>query len=369
MAKRIVHVTGARPNFMKLSPVMKALSVYDDYKQILIHTGQHYDPELSSVFLKQLEIPKPNYHLGVGSGTHAQQTATILTNLEPILRNVEPKLLLVYGDVNSTLAASITAAKLQIPIAHVEAGLRSFDRSMPEEINRIITDSLADILFTTEESANENLKNEGKPDSSIHFVGNVMIDTLMQHLELARELDVPAKYNVNKKYYVIVTLHRPNNVDFAESLESIMVALNKINQKLPVIFPLHPRTQARLQQFDLEKYLKNLQVMIPLGYLEFLGLMESAAAVITDSGGIQEETTILKIPCITLRPNTERPITLDKGTNRLVSTDTSDIVRNVDDILASFKPPKELPPFWDGHAAERIAGIIDDWVKKHPVPR
>ncbi len=352
--RRILHIVGARPNFMKFSPVYTAINRRTAFEQILVHTGQHYDANMSDVFFEQLAIPAPNFNLGVGSGTHTTQTAKIMLELEKVLGEQKPDLVLVYGDVNSTVAAALVCAKLMIPIAHVEAGLRSGDRSMPEEINRLVTDQLADILFTPSVDGNEHLVREGVSASKIHFVGNVMIDTLIRFLA-ATEAAEP----LVKPSYALVTLHRPSNVDAPEMLQKIALTLRAIGQKIPIVFPVHPRTRQRLYDFGLNfENDPRVQLLDPVGYIEFLTLQRHAALVVTDSGGIQEETTYLGVPCLTIRANTERPITVSVGTNQLIGQDMDALIRETDAILSGSAKRGEIPPLWDGHASERIAAIL-----------
>ncbi len=356
-----MHVAGARPNFMKIAPVMEALRAYPQVDQILVHTGQHYDEALSKIFFHQLRIQRPEVDLGVGSGSHAEQTARVMQAFEPICLEREPDLVVVVGDVNSTVACSLVAAKLGIPVAHVEAGLRSFDWSMPEEINRVVTDRLSTFHFTTERAANENLKNEGVQAEHIHFVGNVMIDTLLIQLQHVPTVRTLAQYDLSERGYALVTLHRPSNVDSPESLAPIVDALADVAETLPVIFPVHPRTRGNLESFGLRPNLGRVRMIEPLGYQEFLALMSEAAVVLTDSGGIQEETTVLGVPCVTLRLNTERPVTVEHGTNRLVSLDAEAIVGaalQAAEERNGGRPLKQPPEFWDGKAAERIANVI-----------
>ncbi len=353
---RIAHVVGARPNFMKIAPVMRALEGADGVEQVLIHTGQHYDASLSDEFFHDLELPSPDVNLGIGSGTHAQQTGRIMMALEPALEREAPDWVFTVGDVNSTLAAALVAAKLGIPVAHVEAGLRSHDRTMPEEINRALTDRVSDALFTTEPSANENLRAEGVPEDRIHHVGNVMIDSLDRYRAKAAELDVDEALGLEPGGYVLVTLHRPRNVDSPDRLAGILEALAQIATYHPVVFPMHPRTARRVKTFGLDAELAPLAVLGPIRYLEFLALMDRAGAVITDSGGIQEETTVLGVPCLTLRPNTERPITLTEGTNRLFDGELEDLPAAAVDAVEMERRPCR-PELWDGRAAERIARI------------
>lgn len=358
---RIMHVAGARPNFMKIAPLMDALRAYPRVEQHLVHTGQHYDAALSDIFFDQLQIPRPDVNLGVGSGSHAAQSARIMLAFEPVCVERQPDLVVVVGDVNSTAACALVAAKLGIKVAHVEAGLRSFDWSMPEEINRVVTDRLSDLLFTTESSANDNLRREGFPEEQIHFVGNVMIDALFRHLDRALALRVPEQYDLRAGGYALVTLHRPSNVDVPGSLRTILEGLRRISGVMPVIFPVHPRTRQNLDALELEPLGGSVRLLDPLGYLEFVGLMAKAAVVLTDSGGIQEETTALGVPCLTLRPNTERPITLHHGTNRLVRIEVEAIVDaalKAVETRSRDQPAREMPDLWDGRSAERIARII-----------
>ena len=349
----ILHVIGARPNFMKAAPVFHALRTRPGMRQTLVHTGQHYDKNLSDVFFSQLEIPPPDVNLGVGSASHARQTADIMTGLEPVLLERQPEIVLVYGDVNSTVAAALVCAKLSIKIAHVEAGLRSFDRTMPEEVNRVVTDRLADLLFTPSEDGDENLRREGISPQKIHRVGNVMIDSLVRQLPAANAC--PANALPNR--YALVTLHRPSNVDDAETLKLILQSLLTVSDQLEVVFPVHPRTRARIAQFGLA--VGKLHLLEPVPYIEFLALQKRATAVITDSGGIQEETTYLQIPCLTLRSNTERPITVTMGTNVLVGQDSGKLTAELSAILDGQAKRGTIPPLWDGHAAERIADVLE----------
>ena len=326
-----------------------------------MHTGQHYDDEMSQVFFDDLDIPRPDVYLGVGSGSHAEQTARVMLAFEPVLLEQEPELVLVVGDVNSTLACTLVAAKLHIPVAHVEAGLRSFDRTMPEEINRVLTDQIADLLFTTERDADENLRREGVAEERIHFVGNVMIDTLLRHKERSLALDALGRYGLEPHGFALLTLHRPSNVDVPEVLAGILDALAEIQARLPIIFPAHPRTVKKIQEFGFEERLAampDLRVTEPLGYLEFLNLMANARLVLTDSGGIQEETTILGVPCLTLRENTERPVTVTEGTNTIVGNDPGRIVTEALAILDGKGKAGQVPELWDGRAAERIRLLL-----------
>jgi UDP-N-acetylglucosamine 2-epimerase (non-hydrolysing) len=348
----ILHVVGARPNFMKAAPVLHALRKRSAVQQTLVHTGQHYDANMSDVFFSQLEIPLPDVNLGVGSGSHAQQTAEIMSRFEPIVLERNPDVVLVYGDVNSTVAAALVSAKLGIRVGHVEAGLRSFDWSMPEEINRVVTDRLADLLFTPSEDGDINLAHEGVPAKKIFRVGNVMIDSLVRLLPAAMQLP----RNGFPQRYALVTLHRPSNVDDSETLKSILQSLLEINQDLAVVFPVHPRTRQRIEEFGFNA--GKLHLSGPLPYLEFLALQHDAAVVITDSGGIQEETTYMGVPCLTLRNNTERPVTVTLGTNVIVGQERDKLSFELAKIIAGKAKKGTIPPLWDGHAGERIADVL-----------
>ena len=348
----ILHVVGARPNFMKAAPVLHALGKRTRVRQSLVHTGQHYDRNLSDVFFSQLEIPAPDINLGVGSGTHARQTADIMSSIEPVLLGRKPDMVLVYGDVNSTVAAALVCAKLQIPVGHVEAGLRSFDRTMPEEINRIMTDRLADVLFTPSADGDENLLREGVPSEKIYRVGNVMIDSLVRLLPAA----IQCPPNGVPDRFALVTLHRPSNVDENDTLKSILASLLTVNEQLHVVFPVHPRTRMRIAQFGIK--VDKLHLLEPVPYIEFLALQRRAMAVITDSGGIQEETTYLQVPCLTVRSNTERPITVTMGTNTLVGHDSRKLAMELTAILDGKAKRGSIPPLWDGQAGERIADVL-----------
>ncbi len=358
---RLLLVVGARPNFVKAAPVHRRAAASGSFALTLVHTGQHYDDRLSRDFFRDLEMPEPDLHLEVGSGTHAEQTALVMRRLEPVLAELEPAAVLVFGDVNSTVAAALTAAKLQIPVAHVEAGLRSFDRSMPEEINRVVTDALSEVLFTTEESGNENLAREGAAAERVHFVGNTMVDSLRHHLDQARRLrpDLAARLGCAGRDYAVLTLHRPSNVDDAATLGELCRAFNRLARRLPVLFPVHPRTRARLEAAGLAAGEGELRLLGPLAYLEFLALLDGARLVLTDSGGIQEETTVLGVDCLTLRDNTERPVTLTHGTNRLIGSRPEAVLAAAEQALA--EPRREgpsTPPLWDGRAAERIVEVL-----------
>jgi UDP-N-acetylglucosamine 2-epimerase (non-hydrolysing) len=362
---RIVYVVGARPNFMKIAPVLKAMAPHAHrFEHRLVHTGQHYDERMSEAFFSDLAMPRPDINLEVGSGTHAEQTGKVMMAIEPVLRDFMPDWVVVVGDVNSTLACALTAKKLNLRVAHIEAGLRSFDRTMPEEINRLATDAIADLLFTTDRLANENLEREGVAPERIHFVGNVMIDTLLAHLGAAQACGAQGKYGLESRPYATLTLHRPSNVDSASSLAGLLEAIVEATPNLPIIFPVHPRTRQRIETFGLERLLTDtpgqsgIFLVDPLPYLEFLDLNRTAHLIITDSGGLQEEATILGVPCITLRENTERPITVSEGTNVLAGISP----RAVRDAIASTlaRPPRKAraPEKWDGKAAERIVNIL-----------
>lgn len=355
MTFHIVHVTGARPNFPKAGPVVKALDGHG-VNQTLVHTGQHYDDKLSDVFFRQLDLRKPDISLGVGSGTHATQTAAVMVALEDAFVSLSPDMVVVYGDVNSTLAGAIVAAKLGIPLAHVEAGLRSFDRSMPEEVNRILTDSISDLLLTTSPEANVHLGHEGVPESNIFFAGNPMIDTLLNCTESFDGADVLRATGISpEERYFVSTLHRPSNVDSPTSLRTLVHALAECTSLGEIVLPLHPRGAQAFAEAGIAK-IPGIHVIEPQGYFEFMGLVKGAAAVITDSGGVQEETTMLGVPCFTLRPNTERPITITHGTNELVSADR--LFEALSNRLSEENSSNLTPPLWDGQAGARIAGAI-----------
>jgi len=358
---RIINIVGARPNLVKIAPLMHEMKRHAEIEPILVHTGQHYDEKLSDVFFRQMGIPEPDVNLEVGSGSHAWQTAEILKRIEPVLLERKPDLVLVVGDVNSTIAVSLAAAKIGLPVAHVEAGLRSFDRTMPEEINRVLTDALAGYLFVTEDDAIANLLREGRPRERIYLVGNVMIDALRQFLPVAQKSPVGEELGLlDGSDYVpfsVLTLHRPSNVDSPETLEKLLEAIGAVAEELLVIFPVHPRTQEKLKAAG-AKPRGRLRLISPVGYLDFLCLLSHARLVLTDSGGIQEETTALGVPCLTLRENTERPVTISQGTNQLVGTDPAKIVAASRAILAGQTKPGRIPPLWDGHAAKRIVEVL-----------
>lgn len=378
---KIILVAGARPNFMKIAPLIAVFGERKDIHSILVHTGQHYDRDMSALFFHELGIPEPNVNLGVGSASHSVQTAEIMRAFEPVVLTERPDAVLVVGDVNSTIACGLVAVKLGVKLIHVEAGLRSFDRTMPEEINRVLTDAISDLLFCSEKSGVENLRREGVPAEKIHFVGNVMIDTLLNNRNKAEQSVILEELGVNGRPYAVVTLHRPSNVDDPVILGRIMASLEMISREMPVIFPVHPRTRAKLKDMRIaplfcrdgqgntdrasfhyvnKGYVLNysLQLIDPLGYLDFLKLMACARVVLTDSGGIQEETTILGTPCLTLRENTERPITVEMGTNRLVGSDPDRILAAWRDVMTSERMAARTPPLWDGRAAGRITDIL-----------
>jgi UDP-N-acetylglucosamine 2-epimerase (non-hydrolysing) len=355
--KTVVHVVGARPNYMKIAPLMAALSNRALLRQVLVNTGQHYDDAMARAFVRDLALPPPDYDLGVGSASHAVQTARVMIEFEKVCVTERPDLVIVVGDVNSTLAASLVAAKLLVPVAHVEAGLRSRDRTMPEEINRIVTDQLADVLLTPSADANDNLLAEGVPAERMHLVGNIMIDSLQLHLPLARLERIRDRIPVEAGRYAVLTLHRPANVDKADVLRRILKAVSSIAEHLPVVFPVHPRTRQRLIEFGLNGGSGALILTEPLGYIDFLSLTSHARLVLTDSGGLQEESTALGIPCLTLRENTERPITVTQGTNQVVGSDTDAILAGFRRACSSARPAAR-PDLWDGRAAGRIAEVL-----------
>jgi UDP-N-acetylglucosamine 2-epimerase (non-hydrolysing) len=357
-------VVGARPNFMKVAPLHRSLQRYHGrIRHCILHTGQHYDEKMSKVFFDDLELPAPDLYLGVGSGSHAEQTAKVMVAFEQVLLEMRPDLVIVVGDVNSTLACSVTASKLGIPVAHVEAGLRSFDRDMPEEINRLVTDVLSDFLFVTEQAGLDNLAREGVPPEKVFFVGHVMIDSLAHYLEKARATDSLARFGMKPKEYTLVTLHRPSNVDVADNLRKILQIFEALHGETKILFPVHPRTRNRLQEMGLAEAFRALEGVTlcdPIGYLDFLALMDAAALVLTDSGGIQEETTYLGVPCITLRENTERPITVDVGTNLLLGLDVDAVIRASREALKGRHKQGRIPDLWDGHAADRIIDTLSN---------
>ncbi len=364
MSRKVLLIAGARPNFMKIAPVHQALAARPGIGVSICHTGQHYDEEMSQLFFDQLGIPAPEINLEVGSASHAQQTAEIMRRFEAVVLDQRPDLVVVVGDVNSTAACSLVAKKIPgVGLAHVEAGLRSFDRTMPEEINRLVTDALSDLLFVSEKSGVVNLLRESAPPERVHFVGNVMIDTLLTHRERARRTGAIAARGLAAGGYALLTLHRPSNVDDPSRFEPLMDAISALAAELPVVFPVHPRTKGVLDEWAARRGGSPAGLLCepPIGYLEFLNLMTEARLVLTDSGGIQEETTVLGVPCLTLRENTERPVTLEMGTNTLVGQDPRKLLSAAREILAGRAKKGRLPDKWDGRAAERIADIIVEW--------
>jgi len=372
-----ILVAAARPNFMKIAPLMRAIAAHNakgnaQVRPLLVHTGQHYDANMSDAFFRDLNLPEPDVHLGIGSGTHGEQTGRVIIEFEKILLRETPDLVIVVGDVNSTMACALAAVKLHIPVAHVEAGLRSFDRTMPEEINRIVTDAVSDYLFTPSPDGDEHLLREGVPREKIHLVGDIMVDSLLAGLEIAKERPTLDRLGLKGRPYALVTLHRPANVDDKRSFTRILRGLTGVAEKIPVIFPVHPRTRKQVDAFGLESHFifhkeerplprspeSRLQAYPPFGYLDFLNLMAHAAVVLTDSGGIQEETTVLGVPCVTLRDTTERPITLTEGTNVLVHDDPDRIIAEVERVLSGRRRKPRCPAIWDGRTAERIVGIL-----------
>ncbi|HAL57091.1 MAG TPA: UDP-N-acetylglucosamine 2-epimerase (non-hydrolyzing) [Bacteroidetes bacterium] len=361
--KTILSVVGARPNFMKVAPVDKAFRRYaDSIRHLIVHTGQHYDEAMSKVFFDDLELPHPDFYLGVGSGSHAVQTAKIMIEFEKVLEQQKPDLVLVVGDVNSTVACSLVSTKMGIPVGHVEAGLRSFDRTMPEEINRLLTDAIAEYLSVTEPSGVVNLLREGIDEGKIFLVGNVMIDSLIHYREKAKGSRVLSELNLTDRDYTLVTLHRPSNVDGSQNLEKILTVFERLSHRTKIVFPVHPRTRKMLGEFELSKRAASIGSLVltdPIGYLDFLCLMDHAKLVITDSGGIQEETTYLGIPCLTLRENTERPITVEIGTNQLCGLDVEKVVGKSLDVFDGRPKSGSVPELWDGRTAERIVAVLN----------
>ena len=353
----IICVVGARPNFMKMAPILESLRAYPSVRPFLVHTGQHYDESMSRVFFEELGLPRPDRDLEVGSDTHARQTARIMSAFDELLDGRDARMVVVVGDVNSTMACSLVAAKRGVLSAHVEAGLRSRDRTMPEEINRLVTDAVSDLLFATSPDAVDNLKSENIPASKIHLVGNPMIDTLRRHLDVARARHAPERLGLSHRGYVLVTLHRPSNVDDEDRLRAVLQVLTTLGKEIPVVFPVHPRTRERMGRTGLEPS-GRVRLTEPLGYLDFLGLMDAARFLLTDSGGIQEETTALGVPCLTLRTTTERPITISEGTNRLLGDDPASILPAAKALLDGQAPPARCPALWDGKAGERIAAVL-----------
>jgi UDP-N-acetylglucosamine 2-epimerase (non-hydrolysing) len=356
--RKIMSVVGTRPNFMKTVPVVAALAARpDEFEHVLVHTGQHYDDAMSRVFFEELGVGEPDHMLNVGSGSHAQQTARVMERLEPLLLEIEPDVVLVPGDVNSTMAAALVAAKLHVPVGHIEAGLRSFDRSMPEEVNRVVADAVSELLFIHSPEARDNLLAEGAADDGIHYVGNTMIDTLVAMLDRIRALRAPERHGLTRGEYLLVTLHRPALVDGALLAEAI-AQLAAVTRELPVVFPCHPRTRAGLETLGIDAAATGIRLMEPLGYLEFMGLVDGAAGALTDSGGIQEETTFLGIPCFTLRDNTERPVTVELGTNVLLGLAPERIAEVPGLIAGAHDRRAAALPLWDGHAGQRIAAVL-----------
>ena len=368
----VLCVVGARPNFMKMAPVLRAFANHQPaIPALLIHTGQHYDKDMNDRLFEDLRLPHPDINLGVGSGTHAVQTAEVMKRFEPVVDEHKPSCILVVGDVNSTLACTLVGVKKGIPVAHVEAGLRSYDRGMPEEINRVLTDQVADLLYTTERTALDNLLREGITAERVHFAGNVMIDSLVANREFARKpadilkaAGADASVIARPEGYAVVTLHRPSNVDQKETLQPLLGVLREVSEKLPLVFALHPRTRANIERLGLEQLVSGERIVLlpPQGYLEMLGLMSGARLVLTDSGGLQEETTALGVPCLTIRENTERPITVEQGTNTMVGRDREAILSGVSEVLSGGGKSGRIPEFWDGHAAERIAAHLAGWL-------
>ncbi len=362
--KRIIIVAGARPNFVKIAALMFELKKYEtSFDTILVHTGQHYDYKMSEVFFQNLNIPAPDIFLNIGSGSHAVQTAKIMTAFEKVILKTKPDMITVVGDVNSTLACSLVAAKLHVKIVHVEAGLRSFDRTMPEEINRIVTDSLSDLLLVSERIGLKNLEREGVHSDKVHFVGNIMIDTLLANMKTINASKILENLNLKKKKYCIMTLHRPSNVDSKEALSEIFETMELISQQINIVYPIHPRTKKMLEMHGIFKkceQMENLFMVDPLGYIDFIKLVKESMFALTDSGGIQEESTVLKVPCLTMRENTERPITVQKGTNYIVGRSKSKIMRHVADILCKRSKKGTIPAKWDGKTAKRIVKILKE---------
>jgi len=362
--KKVFLVAGARPNFMKIAPLWRELKKFPSlFSSYIIHTGQHYDYEMSHIFFKNLGLPRPHFYLGVGSASHTKQTAKIMVRFEKVVCQQMPDIVVVVGDVNSTLACSLVSAKLKVPLAHVEAGLRSFDREMPEEINRVVSDALSDYLFTTCEDANQNLRKEGIPQGKIFFVGNVMIDSLLSLKREAQRRNTWKSFGLKKKGYALLTLHRPENVDKKEVFVNILEAFKEVGNYIPIIFPIHPRAAKQVRKFKLGKYFSSqsnsgIFRVKPLGYIDFLNLMCNSKLMLTDSGGIQEETTVLNIPCLTLRKNTERPVTVKQGTNIVVGADPRRIVRETTRIINGKEKKGRIPPLWEGKAAQRIVKVL-----------
>jgi UDP-N-acetylglucosamine 2-epimerase (non-hydrolysing) len=357
--KKILHVVGARPNFIKVAPIMQAMELFPtEFEQILVHTGQHYDFNMSRIFFDELSMREPDAYLGVSTGTHAEMTAKVMLSFEPVLQKFQPDWVVVVGDVNSTLACALVSAKLGVNVAHVEAGLRSWDRSMPEELNRLVTDQLADLLFTPSEDATDNLLREGIDKGKIHLVGNVMIDTLVNMLPKINQREIIRDLNLQPKEYILVTVHRPGNVDDPGKLSQIILALNSLSEIYPIVFPIHPRTKKTIESLSKVPLAKEIVLLEPQGYLDFLALQKSAGLVLTDSGGVQEETTYLGVPCLTIRPNTERPVTIKQGTNQLVDVTCESICLSVNQSWFTKKKITRPPTLWDGKAANRISQVF-----------
>jgi UDP-N-acetylglucosamine 2-epimerase (non-hydrolysing) len=360
---KIILVAGARPNFMKIAPLMEAMEACPSITPLLVHTGQHYDEKMSDLFFRQLGIPEPSVNLGIGGGGHAVQTAEIMKAFEQVVLAEQPDAVLVVGDVNSTIACGLVAVKLGIKLIHVEAGLRSGDRTMPEEINRLLTDTISDMLFCTETSGVENLAREGVAEDKVFLVGNVMIDTLLKNRDKAEASGILDEMGLESGNYAVLTLHRPSNVDNAETFSGLLDVVDVVQQRMPVVFPIHPRTRNNLPKLGLAERaeaMAGLRMIEPIGYLDFLKLTSSARIVLTDSGGIQEETTILKVPCLTLRESTERPITAEVGSNRIVGTNPADIIPAFEQLMSGESRQPEIPPLWDGQAAQRIVEILSN---------
>ncbi len=360
---KVINVVGARPNFMKVAPLVEAMKRRErEFTPLVVHTGQHYDSMMSDAFFRDLDLPQPDLLLNVGSGSHAAQTAAVMERFEPVVLREKPDWVLVVGDVNSTLACALVCVKLGVKVAHVEAGLRSRDRTMPEEINRLLTDQISDLLFTPSRDADDNLRAEGIPEERIRFVGNIMIDSLFKQLERSQDSTIREALGISGKDYAVLTLHRPSNVDERKTFAGILDALEEIGRRIPILFPAHPRTRKMIAHFGLGDRIENvsgLRVIEPLGYLDFLSLYSRARFVLTDSGGIQEETTVLGIPCLTLRDNTERPVTVNMGTNTIVGTDRGKITAAAFAVLDGSKNSNhQVPPLWDGHTADRILAAL-----------